>query len=404
MTEGLLDQKHTPEARTPADWGAPSLPPQRPDESTVDLGAIAIELWTKRKFILLTALATLLVATLVALLLPPDYVSVASFVPPSPSGSSSALMGQLSQLSSLGGASLLGSAKTPGELYVGILSSRSIASELVGRFDLKNVYKVKKESKAEKRLARNSKFEADPKDSIVTISVTDKSAERARDLANGYLDALRQTNSRLALSEAAQRRLFFGQQLAKEKDELADAEVDLKRTEEQSGFIAPANQTASQIQSIAQMRAQISVRQAELSGLRQSDAENNPDVRRLQAVIGDLQGQLTRMESGSGNGIDTAMPTSKVPAAALDYVRKEREVKYHEALFEMLARQYESARLDEAHDAPLLQVLDPASYPDIKSGPPRTLIALGGLFLGLLGGCAWVILRARLGWWGGSTT
>lgn len=399
MAEGLLNHEHGPVTGIPADPRAASFSPEEQGEATIDLGAVATKLWTQRKTILLAGLAVLLLATLIAFLLPPYFVSAASFVPPSSSSSlgSSVLMGQLSQLSGLGGGSgLLGGAKTTGDLYVGILMSHSIASELVQRFDLKSVYKVNKESKAEKLLARNSKFEVGLKDSIVTISVTDKSAARARDLANGYLDALRQTNSRLALSEASQRRLFFDQQLAKEKDELEDAEVDLKRTEEQSGFIAPAGQTASQIQTIAQTRAQISVRQAELSGLRQSAAEENPDVLRLQGEIGNLQGQLARLQSGSGVGAGTGIPTSKVPAAALDYVRKEREVKYHETLFQMLARQYESARLDEAHDAPLLQVLDPASYPDTKSGPPRALIALLGLLLGLFGGCVWVLVLARL--------
>jgi len=374
--------------------------PVNPEDPPIDFQAAFLELWAGRKTILLAGLVALLLATIIAFLLPPYFVSVASFLPPSSSSSSgaSALMGQLSQLSGLGGgAGLLGTAKTPGDLYVGILKSHSVAGELVKRFDLLRIYGVNKESRAEKLLAANSTFEVGLKDSIITMSVTDKSPSRARDMANAYLDALREINSNLALSEASQRRLFFGQQLAKEKDELADAEVDLKRTEEQSGFIAPAGQTASEIQTIAQTRAQISARQAELSGLRQSDAEENPDVLRLQSEIGNLQGQLERLESGTGKGAGTAIPTSKVPEVALDYVRKEREVKYHEALFEMLARQYESARLDEAHDAPLLQVLDPASYPDSKSGPPRMLIAFFGLLLGLFAGCAWVLALARLG-------
>jgi uncharacterized protein involved in exopolysaccharide biosynthesis len=370
------------------------------EENSIDIGALMHTLRGGKKTVLFSALAALVIGVAAAFLLPSTYTSVASFVPPgasSGSGAAAALAGQLAQLSGGGAASIFGAAKTPGDLYAGILKSHSIARELVKQFDLRRVYKVKKESKAEKILASHSTFDVGLKDSIVTITVTDHSAARARDLANAYLDALRETNGRLALSEASQRRLFFGQQLAKEKDELADAEVDLKRTEEQSGFIAPAGQTASEIQAIAQTRAQISVRQAQLSGLRQSDAEQNPDVLRLQSEIGDLQGQLARMESGSGKGTGSAIPTSKVPAVALDYVRKEREVKYHEALFQMIARQYEAARLDEAHDAPLLQVLDPASYPDARSGPPRTLIALGGLFLGLLAGCAWVLIRARLG-------
>ena len=367
--------------------------------ASIDYTKVAKTLRGGAKTILAAGLLALIISVLIALLIPVIFTSTASFLPPGSSSSAgaSALMGQLSQLSGLGGgASLLGGAKTPGDLYVGILKSHSTAGEVVKRFDLLKVYGVKKESQAEKLLAAHSAFDVGLKDSIVTISVTDTSPARARDIANAYLDALRETNSRLALSEASQRRLFFGQQLAKEKDGLADAEVDLKRTEEQTGFIAPAGQTASQLQTIAQTRAQISVREAELSGLRQSAADQNPDVVRLRSEIANLSGQLAHLQSGSGQGEGTAIPTSRVPGVALDYVRKEREVKYHEALFEMLARQYESARLDEAHEAPLLQVLDPASYPDTKSGPPRTLIALGGLLLGLIAGAVSVLIRARL--------
>lgn len=374
--------------------------PPNHEESPVLLLSLLSILARSRRTLLAFTSAGLIIGVIIAVLLPARYTSTASFLPPGANNSSGAavLAGQLSQLSGLGGgaAGLLGGAKTPGDLYVGILKSRSIASELVKRFDLQHVYKVKKESRAEKLLADHSTFDVGLKDSIVTIAVTDSSQTRARDMANAYIDALRETNSRLALSEASQRRLFFGQQLAKEKDDLADAEVDLKRTEEESGLIAPAGQTASEIQTIAQTRAEISVREVELSALRQSATEQNPEVIRLQSEIANLQGQLARMQSGSGQHAGTAIPTSKVPALALEYVRKEREVKYHEALFEMLARQYESARLDEAHEAPLLQILDPADYPDSKSGPPRMLIALGGLLLGLLAGCVRVLLRDRL--------
>lgn len=366
------------------------------DESAISFGAILVLLRAGRKTIGISTLCSFLVAIAIAFLIPLKYTSKASFIPPNSGGNSAgaALAGQLSQLSSLAPSSMLGAGKGSSELYIGILKSRSVASELVKRFDLVHVYKVDKESQAEKRLTDNSNFEVGVKDPIVTISVVEVSPSRAQDIANAYLDVLRETNNRLALTEASQRRMFFGEQLAKEKNELANAEVDLKRTEEQTGLIAPAGQTASQIQASAQTRAAISVRQVELSALRQSATAQNPDVVRLQSEIADLQRQLASQRSGSEES--SAIPTSKVPAIELEYVRKSREVKYHETLFEMLARQYESARLDEARDAPLLQILDSASYPDSKSGPPRMLIALDGMLLGLLAGCAWVLVRDRL--------
>jgi uncharacterized protein involved in exopolysaccharide biosynthesis len=368
------------------------------NERPLDLGAILGTLYRERKTLLLVTSAMFAIATAAAFLITPQYTSKASFIPPTANSNSSvaALMGQLSQVSGVGAGSLLGGVKNPGDLYVGILQSRSIQEEIVKRFDLKTVYKVKKESQAEQRLAANSKFAVDLKNSIVTLSVTDPSPARACDLVNAYLDALRETNGRLALSESSQRRLFFGQQLAKEKDALEDAEVDLKKTEEQSGLIAPAGQTATEIQVIAQTRAQIAVREVELSALRESATSQNPELIRLQSEISDLQGQLSRLQTGSGKIKNGAIPTSKVPELELDYVRKAREVKYHETLFDMLAKQYEAARIDESHEAPLLQVLDAASYPDSKSSPKRMLMMLGGLIFGCLAGSVWILIRERI--------
>jgi uncharacterized protein involved in exopolysaccharide biosynthesis len=255
---------------------------------------------------------------------------------------------------------------------------------------------VKKESLAEKELGSSTVIEVDPKSAIVTVSVTAKSPQLAHDLASAYMDALRETEGRLALSQSSQRRLFFGQQLAREKDDLEDAEVDLKKTEEQSGLIAPSGQTESEIRTIAETQAQIAFRQVQLAALRDSATEQNPEVIRLRSEIDDLQGQLARLQKGSGGESTAAIPTSKVPELQLEYVRKEREVKYHEALFDALSRQYEAARLDEARDAPVLQVLDPASYPDSKSAPKRSYYMAGGLFFGFIAGCVWVLVREPL--------
>ena len=366
------------------------------DEDYIDLAALIQRLRRGRKTILSASLGCLALATVIAFLLPPQYTSEASFIPPNLNSNSSVASALAGQLSVLGGGDILGVGKTSGDIYAGILRSRSIAGELVQRFNLKQVYQVKKESQAEKALGSNTAVTVDAKSSIVTVSVTDRSPQRAHDIADAYMDALRETDGRLALSQSSQRRLFFQQQLEKEKDDLENAEVAFKQTEEQSGLIAPTGQTESEIRTIAETQAQIAVRQVELASLHEGYTEQSAEVMRLHSEIDDLQGQLARLQSGSGKGSSAAIPTSKVPELSLEFVRKEREVKYHEALFDMLSRQYEAARLDEARDAPVLQVLDPASYPDAKSSPKRSLIMLGGLVFGFLAGCIWVLTREHV--------
>jgi tyrosine-protein kinase Etk/Wzc len=369
------------------------LPGFENEQDSISLLSILRVLKLGKRTILTATCVLFVLATIIAFVLPPQYTSVAAVIPPTPSSNAaSALAGQLS---SLGAGSLLGggASKSPADLYVGILKSRSVAEEMVKRFNLKAVYKEKRETAVEKTLASKSLFEVDPKTFIITISVADGSPVRAHEMTQAYLDVLRSTNDRLAISESSQRRLFFEQRLAQEKDNLANAEVDLKKAQEKSGLIAPSGQTASEIQTLAETRAQVAAREVELAGLRHFQTEESPDVIRLKTEIANLQGQLARLQEGKEKSLGGSIPTSMVPELQLDYVRKEREVKYHEALFQILARQYESARLDEAHNAPLLQVLDNPSYPEQKSSPHRMQIMLGGLILGALIGCLWVLVR-----------
>jgi tyrosine-protein kinase Etk/Wzc len=389
MAESVIDQADTAEPYTNAS------PVTEDEEGRIDLFELFQTLYRGRRTILKASAAILAVATIIAFVLPFQYTSTVSFIAPSSSSGGSMAAALAGQLSAFGG-DAFGLGKSSVDQYAGILKSRSIAGKLVKRFDLIRVYGVKKESQAEKMLTASTTVVTDLKSSIITVSVVAKSPAFARDLANAYMDALRETNGRLALSQSSQRRLFFEQQLAKEKDDLADAEVHLKETQEQSGLIAPIGQTQSQIMTIADIRAQIAVRQVQLAALRQSATDQNPELIRLKTEMEDLQGQLSRLYKGGGNESTAAIPNSKVPALQLEFVRKTREVKYHEALFEMLAKQYESARLDESRDAPVLQVLDPASYPDMKSAPKRMFIILGGLIFGFIAGCAWVLVRGPI--------
>jgi tyrosine-protein kinase Etk/Wzc len=339
------------------------------DEDGIDLIQVALLLWQNRKTILRFTVGTgVLTALIVFFVLKPSYTAEAVFLPPqsSPGSAASMLAGQLGSLGAIGG---LGGLKSPGDVYLGILGSRTIADTLIKQFDLQHVYKTKRLSDTEAVLKKQSKFVAG-KDTLITISVVDNDPHRAADLANGYLDALYEQNGRLALTESAQRRVFFERQLAREKDALADAEVELKRTEEQTN------------------------RQVELSALQQGATDRNPDVVRAQTAIESLQQQLRKLENDSSQRPlgSVQPPTAKVPELALAYIRKQREVKYHETLFELLARQYESAKLDESREAPLLQVVDKAVVPDKKSGPHRALLSLAGVLLGTIFGALWVVL------------
>ncbi len=284
--------------------------------------------------------------------------------------------------------------RNPSQLYVGILEGRTIADDLIKRFDLERVYDHDNLRATRKELARNTTVESG-KDSLIHIQVDDRDPRRAANLANAYVEELSTQNSRLAFTEARERRIFYESELAKEKDALADAEVQLKNTEQATGLVLPGGQAEVLIRSGAQLRAAILSREAQIAAMKTYATNDNPRLRMAERELAALQAQLKKLEEGGRARGVLDLPTAQLPEAGLKYVRKLRDVKYHEALFEILAKQYEAARLDEAKAAPDIQVVDRAVVPEKKNWPPRTLLVLAAILLAAMASSVWIILRSR---------
>lgn len=367
----------------------PSEPPSR----EFDILDVIIILASRKFTILFATIAGFLIAVLWVLTIPPVFTAKAMIMPPEQAQSTaSAMLGQLGGLASMTGLSGSLGIKSPADLYIGILGSESVIDSMINRFHLRTVYPGKRLSDAQNALRKYSKF-VSGKDGMISISVTDKDPGRAAAMANAFVDELYKINNRLALGSTAQKRLFYEQQLAQEKERLADAEVALTKTEESTGVIAPTGQTEVVIQQIARLQAEITEREVQLDALRTSSTNENPDVIRLNTELSGLRAQLKDLQNGSNKRSpgDISLTTASVPKAGLEYVRKERDVKYHQFLFDLLARQYEAARIDEAKSAPVIQVVDPALVPDKKSAPYRTLWAVVGAFIGFAASMTYVL-------------
>lgn len=358
------------------------------DEGTsldlVSLIFLLIRYW--RRIALFTGVA-LLLGTVVAFILKPTYTATALILPPQQEQSSaSSLLGSLMLLGGSGGAG--GLLKSPGEMYVGILKSNAIADELIKKFNLEKIYKTKTLDETRIELEKHAEFES-KKDGLIHISVKDHSPKRASDLANGFIDALYRMNSTLALTDAAQRRLFFQKEVDEERQALNKAEDALAATQTKTGMIQLTGQADLLLSTMAEIQARITLDQVTLEGLLTSATNENPDVLRLKREIAGLRTQLNKLQHSQRKLTpgDTQVPASRIPEIAVEYTRRLRDVKYHETLFDLLSKQYEAARIDEAKSAPLIQVVDQATPPEKRSGPPRLLIILGaGIFGFLLGG------------------
>ncbi|QIY78824.1 GumC family protein [Chromobacterium violaceum] len=362
-----------------------SSQPTQNDE--IDLTALLVKLARQRNWIIACTMLCGATALAYALSAKPIFTAQTSIMPPQQQSSGmSALLGQLGGLA--GAAGGISGLKNPNDLYIGMLQSRTVADKLIARFKLQSRYEQETVEGARKTLQQKSSF-VNGKDGLIAIAVDDTDPQFAATLANAYVDELKALNRSLAVTDAAKRRLFFEQQLKDTKAQLAAAETDLRKTQEATGLILPEGQLPAIVSSVTQLRATIAAKEVQLEAMKSFATAQNPAYIKAQQELGGLHEQLTKLETGQrGNG-DLLVPTGKFAQSGLEYMRKLRELKYQETIFELLSKQYELAKIDEAKDSSLIQVLDTAVPPELKSKPKRSLIVmlglLGGLMIGILG-------------------
>jgi len=388
----ILDQDE-PAAHSP-DISIDGGPVPHADEvSVLDILVVLAE--RKRIVFFITAICAVL-SIVVSFLLPVRYTATVTVLPPQQNSSIGAALS--SQLGSLGSVAALAGGnlglRNPNELYVGMLRSRSVEDAIVAQYGLMKEYRKRYESDARKAFENRSVVDGSGKDGLIHISVEDSDPIRAAKIANSFVDQFRNLSQSIAITEASQRRVFFEHELVKAKDNLADSEEALKRTEQKTGVIQLDSQARALIESAATLRAQISAREVQIQGMQTYATGENSQLIQAQRELEGLRAQLAKL-GGSGDIGDGELlvPKGLVPEAGLEYGRKLRDVKYYETIFEILARQFEIAKLDEAKEGALIQVVDPAIPPDRRSSPKRALIIICATLAGFVLAIATVMFQ-----------
>jgi tyrosine-protein kinase Etk/Wzc len=322
---------------------------------------------TLRRHIRLLLALPLIVATLAlggSYLIRPTFTATTQIMPPQQSqGGAAALLGSLGGLGSLAGVAGVPGLKNPSDQWVGLLKSRTVADAIIKRFNLKDRYESEFIFEARTKLEMRTKISAG-KDSLIDIEVVDEDPQLSAAIANGYVEELRNLSKTLAISEAAQRRLYFESQLKEAKENLIKAEVKLRESGISLSVLKTSPETA--VAFIAQLQAQISTAEINLSVLRNSMTASSPLIQQANTELASLRKQL--------QNADASQRVTKEEGGG--YIQKYRDLKYYETLFELMARQFELAKADEAKDGTLIQVVDLAVVPEWKSAPKRATIAL----------------------------
>jgi uncharacterized protein involved in exopolysaccharide biosynthesis len=342
-------------------------------------------LLAKRKSFILKFVGVAFVLSIITVfLLPNTYTGNSKILPPQQNqsmGTMAALSQQLGPLAALAGQGL--GLRNPSDIYVAMLRSETVANALIDRFSLMSVYKQKLREYTRKQLETATEIKAG-KEGVISVAVEDRNPQRAADLANGYVEELEKLTKTLNVTEAGKRRLFFEREVKMANDSLADAEVALKQTQEKTGLILLDSQSRAMIESVTSLRASIAAQEVKVQAMRSFATTENPDLVLAEQELTTMRAQLDRLERGQGKRSIADVPIENIPTSGLEYIRKLRDVKYHEALFALLAKQYEAAKIDEARDTLIVQQMDKAVRPEKKSSPHRLLIVLAATILALL--------------------
>jgi tyrosine-protein kinase Etk/Wzc len=354
----------------------------KPVGSTVTLHDYFHVIAKRSRLILFSTLAAASLAVIGTFFLTSVYSATAKVLPPQQDGGLLAsIMGQFGSLANLAG-DVVGKG-SKGEMYAEILMSQAIMDPIIDRFQLMQLYRQDSRQFTYLKLEQNSEISVGKKSGIISITVDDRDPKRAAELANAYVEELEKLLLQLSSTGSGQNRLFLEERLAKAKGDLVKAEEALKLFQSANKAIGLEKQAEASIEGIAQLKAQLASQEVLLATLRRQLTDATPEVKNARESIGNLRGQIARMEGAGAGG---AIPSvGSVPALGQQYLRVMREFKTQEALVELLTKQYELAKFSEANDVPTLQVVQKAKAPDRKSKPSKRkqvmLVTLAALFL-----------------------
>lgn len=375
---------------------APAVSPSHPSaasgggdlsqlEDEISLWDVAIVLAKYKKALIGFPIIVAILAAGYVMSLPPIYTANTLLLPPQQGASSASAL--LSQLGGLAGGLVGGAAagiRNPNDMYVGMLKSRAVADSLISRFKLESVYGTTLKSELRAVLQGNVLIKVE-KDGMLSIEVDDKDPKFAAEMANAYVEELIKLTGVLAVTEASQRRLFYERQLAQAKENLTAVEIAARQALDMGGIAKIDDQGRGMVELTARLRAQISAKEIQIGSMRAFAADRNPELLKAQEELQALKREMARTDGSSHSSADSIKPrVATTTTGGLDSVSRLRDIKYTEAVYEFLAKQYELAKLDEAKNASLIQVLDKAIEPDRKSKPKRTLIVLTSAFVALL--------------------
>jgi uncharacterized protein involved in exopolysaccharide biosynthesis len=154
-------------------------------------------------------------------------------------------------------------------------------------------------------------------------------------------------------------------------------------------------QARGAIEAAARLKGEITASEVQLEVMRNFATEANSDVVSMKLRLVEMRRQLAKMQYGEtpsgirpnppgGERYDFSLPFAKVPEVGLELARLTRDLKVQETVVTLLTQQLEQARIAEAKDLPVVQVLDRAVPPEYPARPRLLVNLIAAAALSLL--------------------
>jgi len=360
---------------------------------------IICEILRAKFHVLATSLVFAVLGVIIGAVVPVKYTATSKIMVPQQTPSAALMIGVGAGVtSSVSTLSNLGLGKNPADIYLGIMETRPVQLDIVKQLNLRTVYNSKTDDQARHTLENLTLIESG-KDNLISVSYTDKDKYLAAQVANAYPDSLRKALKDVAATEAARRRKFYEEQLREAKGELIKAEQEFSKIQSTKGLVIPEMQSRSVVEGITSLRAQITAKELQIHSLRSYSSQQSPDLKLAEGQLAALNGEMQKMERQNKTAESGKLGLADVQQAGLEYIRASRELGYRQSLYDMLVKQLEIARLDEAKEGAVVQVVEPAIVPEFKTQPHKLKILAEFVFLGVFLSIVGILCRMLYRGW-----
>lgn len=354
--------------------------PPAPQEGANPLELVAVLL--RRWRILAFAVAGSLVVALIALLLLPRSYAAEVVMVPSISENESRAQMLAAQLRLPAIVGMAGGDQKQG-LVEAILRSRSL-QEFVLEKTLPHTATEERRRELTK-LIENASVRSNPANRSISVRIETRDPVLSAQIANHFPAAVNEIATRVAVETAVHKRDVLERQLATAKERLAHSEEQLLAYEQDHNAPAVEEQAKRSVEAAAELQRQVIGAEVQLTRLRRSATEDNPQVQSAVTELNALRAQLRRLTSERRSG-DVFLAQSELPEVKLAVSRLVREYTKDEQIFIHLTATLAGIESDANNDLSVVTVLDQAEVPESPSGPRRTLVLAVGLLFGVVGG------------------